>query len=171
MNDVVRKKVKLFETQRFEPPVLIEMELDENMPVIEADSEQVKQVILNLVLNGVDASRESGRPLTIATRYNANQKMLEIRVRDRGPGIPREDIDKIFLPFFTTKEHGTWLGLAVCQRIVTNHGGAIYPEARIGGGTDFVVRLPVQRREVGSTTGSSVRAGTRAVASEEKGRG
>ena len=166
-----RKTVKLFETQRFEPPVLIEMELDENMPVIEADSEQVKQVILNS--SSTASTRRANRDGRSRSRRGTTRirKMLEIRVRDRGPGIPREDIDKIFLPFFTTKEHGTWLGLAVCQRIVTNHGGAIYPEARIGGGTDFVVRLPVQRREVGSTTGSSVRAGTRAVASEEKGRG
>ncbi len=154
VNDVVRKTAKLFEAQEAEKGGTIELQLSDHLPIIEADTEQVKQVILNLALNGVQATEDKTKPVTIATDYIPERDCIELRVKDRGCGIPREDLDRIFIPFFTTKSNGTGLGLAVCQRIVLNHGGTIHPESHIGQGTEFVIRLPVHRKESMSTTGS-----------------
>lgn len=152
LNRVVRKTAKLIEAQRGVVPV--SLELAESIPIIQADGEQLRQVILNLVLNGLDASRDRKTPVHIETRYLSERAMVEIRVTDRGCGIPAEDLDRVFIPFFTTKQQGTGLGLAVCQRIIHNHGGTIYPESRLGEGTAFVVQLPLQPGELMSTTGS-----------------
>lgn len=159
VNDVVRKTAKLFEAQEGQAAAPLELRLSGELPVIEADTEQVKQVILNLVLNGVQATEDKQKPVTISTEFLPERDCIELRVADQGCGIPREDLDRIFIPFFTTKSNGTGLGLAVCQRIVLNHGGTIYPESQVGRGTEFVIRLPVQRKEAGSVTGSFNRPG------------
>jgi signal transduction histidine kinase len=153
VNDVVRKTAKLFEAQESQRTPL-ELKLSEEIPMIDADTEQVKQVILNLVLNGVQATEDGNKPVTVSTRHIAERDCIELRVKDRGCGIPREDLDRIFIPFFTTKANGTGLGLAVCHRIVMNHGGTIHPESQVGKGTEFVIRLPVRRKDAASTTGS-----------------
>ena len=146
LNEVVKRTAKLVEAQRETNPDQIALDLDTSVPTIEADTEQIKQVILNLVLNAIDASRESSEAVKIQTRYLSSRRTVEIRVVDRGVGIPSEDLEQIFIPFFTTKQHGTGLGLAVCQRIVMNHGGTIHPESEIGRGTDFIIQLPLQQR-------------------------
>ncbi len=154
INDVIHRTAKMLEAQE-EKKAVLELDLDEALPSISADSEQIKQVILNLVLNGIDAS--GGEPITITTRYRQERGCIELRVKDRGPGIPTEDLDRIFIPFFTTKQQGTGLGLAVCHRIVSNHGGTIYPVSRPSEGTTFVILLPVSQQK--STTGSFSRPG------------
>jgi signal transduction histidine kinase len=156
VNDVVRKTAKLFEA-RETPSSPLEIVLDEHLPVIDADTEQLKQVILNLVLNGVEATADRTKAVTVSTRHVPERDVIELRVKDRGCGIPREDLDRIFIPFFTTKSHGTGLGLAVCHRIIMNHNGTIHPESQNNRGTEFVIRLPVRRRDVASTTGSFAR--------------
>ncbi len=156
VNDIVRKTAKLAQARKTETPVSLELHLGDAMPSIEADSEQIKQVILNLMWNAIEASAQEQQPVVITTRHLPEYGCIELRVRDHGTGIPEQDLDHIFIPFFTTKQKGTGLGLAVCQRIVLNHGGTIYPEAASGRGTEFAVRLPI-RREAGSTTGSSQR--------------
>lgn len=157
VNEVVRKTAKLFEAQETERSAPLQLALSDDLPVIDADTEQVKQVILNLVLNGVEATDGRQKPVTVSTRFLQERACIELRVQDRGCGIPREDLDRIFIPFFTTKSHGTGLGLAVCQRIVMNHGGTIHPESQIGVGTEFVIRLPVHRKDAATTTGSFAR--------------
>ena len=152
INKVVQKTAKLVEAHR--GASLVSFDLDPEMPIIQADGEQLRQVILNLVLNGLDASRERPMPVHIQTRFLSERGLVEMRVTDRGCGIPSEDLERVFIPFFTTKQQGTGLGLAVCQRIIHNHGGTIYPESRLGQGTAFVVQLPLQPREFISTTGS-----------------
>jgi signal transduction histidine kinase len=99
------------------------------------------------VLNAVEASGDKGTPIRLSTRYNEERERCEIRVRDKGCGIPHEQLDSIFIPFFTTKPHGTGLGLAVCQRIVTNHGGYIHVESQVGEGSEFIVRIPLRRKK------------------------
>lgn len=154
MNEVIKKTSKLLEAQKPERPCTLELDLDEELPAIQADGEQMKQVILNLVLNGLDASRSGTEPIVIATRHLPERACIELRVRDRGCGIPAEDLERIFIPFFTTKQNGTGLGLAVCHRIVMNHGGTIHPESRVGVGTEFVIQLPVQQKDYAYTTGN-----------------
>ncbi len=156
LNSVIQKTAKLLEAEKTDPVPLV-LELDERMPEISADSEQLKQVVLNMILNGRDAMKGREGVITLRTRYLEERGLIELRVRDRGCGIPAEDLDKVFIPFFTTKQHGTGLGLAVCQRIVANHGGTIQVDSRVGEGTEFVIQLPSQQRDLVSTTGSFVR--------------
>lgn len=157
LNEVVQKTAKLLEAQTKEPESRVELDLGEALPEIDADGEQIKQVILNLVLNGLQASKESGENVVVRTRHVPERGLVELRVADHGSGIPADDLEKIFIPFFTTRQNGTGLGLAVCQRIITNHGGTITPASRVGEGTEFVIQLPLRPADFGSTTGSFVR--------------
>lgn len=114
-----------------------------SVPPIECDPEQMKQVILNLAINAVQAMTEPGE-VVLAAR--SSDSSVIISVRDRGPGIADEDLDKIFNPFFTTKEAGTGLGLSVVHQIVTQHGGVVNTERNPSGGMTFSVSLPQQQR-------------------------
>lgn len=148
LNDVVERTMRLVQTTI---PESVELKLDlaAGLPRVQSDAEQLKQVLINLVQNAVQAMPEGGR-LTIATALDdpggfrligRGPEMVELRVRDTGPGIPEEAREHVFVPFFTTKEKGTGLGLAISQRIVRSHGGSIAVQSRPGEGTEFVVRL------------------------------
>ena len=122
----------------------------EGLPGVQADEDQLSQVFLNLVNNAVDAMPEGGR-LTAETRTLAgdSEASVEVRLVDTGSGISQTDLDHIFEPFFTTKEKGTGLGLAICRGIVEVHGGKMEVESRVGEGTTFVVRVPVNGKVKG----------------------
>jgi two-component system, NtrC family, sensor histidine kinase HydH len=109
---------------------------------IECDPEQVKQVLLNLLINAIQASPE-GALVTLSAHAGGDQ--VRIEVRDNGWGISPEDRDKIFDPFFTTKENGTGLGLSVAHQIVEQHGGILTAEENPDCGMTFTVRLPVNQ--------------------------
>ena len=154
LNDVLWKTMKLIESS-LPPNVVLEMDLTPGLPALRADAEQLKQVFINLVLNAVQAMPDGGR-LTVRTRrphapvelglsestprYSADQ--VEVRFADTGAGIPEEALDRIFIPFYTTKTKGTGLGLAISQRIVKGHGGSIEVQSRVGEGTEFILRFP-----------------------------
>ncbi|WP_053552312.1 two-component system sensor histidine kinase NtrB [Desulfuromonas soudanensis] len=110
------------------------------VPEMDGDGEQLKQAFLNLVLNALQAM-PAGGSLDISTAASAG--VLEIRFTDSGGGIPPEDLDRIFNPFFTTRDEGTGLGLAITHRIVQGHGGRIAVESRLGAGTTFLLTFPV----------------------------
>ncbi len=103
------------------------------------DAEQIEQVVINLLLNALDASDEGG---TIRVETLEEGDDVVIRVSDNGCGIPEEDVDKIFKPFYSTKEHGTGLGLSISTRIVESHGGRLELEKSQGEGAVFAVVLP-----------------------------
>jgi signal transduction histidine kinase len=113
------------------------------VPAFECDPEQMKQVILNLTINAVQAMTGPGRIILSAQQNGAS---VVIGVRDRGPGIPDEDLDKIFDPFFTTKDAGTGLGLSVVHQIVTQHGGTVTAQKNPDRGMTFSLVLPLQQR-------------------------
>ncbi len=125
---------------------------------LQADHYALKQALGNLIRNALEAMPDGGE-LAVSVRPEAvgpggtvggRPRMIEIRVQDAGPGIPAEDIDRIFLPFFTRKEGGTGLGLALVQKTVVALGGQIGVESREGKGTCFTIRLPSgERRRVG----------------------
>lgn len=155
VNELMEKIARLVDVGQEAKRAQIELQLDPSLPPVDLDPEQIKQVILNLVLNGIDAAGEREARVVIGTRWIPGRDRVELWVRDYGGGIARETLDHIFIPFFTTKEHGTGLGLAVCQRIVSNHGGYISVQSELGRGTEFIIRLPLhQRSREGSTTGS-----------------
>jgi two-component system sensor histidine kinase HydH len=163
LNEVVRKTAQLLSQsppanfpngegdqagENAAPPVEIGLSLTDDLPRGHGDAEQLRQVFLNLALNGMQAMPYGGK-LTISTglrkgaRGSASTQLLEIRFRDSGHGIAPADLKSLFIPFFTTKEKGTGLGLPISQRIIENHGGTIEVRSRVGSGSTFTVVLPV----------------------------
>lgn len=126
--------------------VTVEKELEAGLPAARADDSQLRQVLLNLIINAVEAMPDGGE-LTIGANLNRDDPgYVTFVVGDTGAGIPEPDLARIFDPFYTTKPTGTGLGLAVAHRIVDAHGGFIEVESGPGQGTTFRVSLPVARR-------------------------
>jgi len=111
-----------------------------DMPPVLVDSEQIRQVFLNILLNAVQAMADGGELRITTHRLDDN---LVLRFIDNGPGIAAELLPKIFNPFITTKQTGTGLGLAISQRIIQAHGGQIGVQSRVGQGTTFEVQIPL----------------------------
>ncbi|MDO8723766.1 MAG: ATP-binding protein [Syntrophales bacterium] len=124
-------------------------ELDDHLPDIIADPQQLQQVFLNLFLNAADAIPEEGE-ITVRTCHDKTEGNIAVELHDTGKGIPPELTEKIFQPFFTTKGKGTGLGLAVSRRVVEEHGGAITASNNASGGAVFRIILPVKMAEKGS---------------------
>jgi two-component system, NtrC family, sensor histidine kinase HydH len=148
--DVLRKTLALITKEAEEHGrVEIAAEFADRMPPVRADAEQLLQVFLNLSLNAVQAMPHGGKlwiatALRRATRRGAAAAFLEIRFRDTGVGIPPGDLKNLFIPFFTTKDKGTGLGLPISQRIIENHGGTIEVRSQPGEGATFTVLLPIE---------------------------
>jgi len=115
--------------------------IDENLPMVMVDADQIRQVFINIILNAQQAMNEGGR-LDIRTRSKG--KYVEVEFADTGCGIPESAISKIFDPLFTTKAKGIGLGLSVCKSILEKHDGDIRVESEAGRGTTFTVSLPTQ---------------------------
>jgi two-component system NtrC family sensor kinase len=125
----------------------IVLDLQENLPLVECDSSQMQQVILNLVLNGAQAMQpRGGGKLTVRTRLIPQEQSVELSVRDTGEGIAPENMSKIFDPFFTTKAEGkgVGLGLAVLYGIVKAHDGEVEVASQRSEGTTFTITLPLK---------------------------
>ncbi len=114
--------------------------LDTDLPEVEIDTDQIRQVLVNILINAVQAMPEGGK-LTIGARVADNY--LQVEVSDTGVGIPKDAIEKIFDPLYTMKAKGIGLGLAVCKSIIDRHGGHIGVESEVGKGTAFTVNLPL----------------------------
>jgi signal transduction histidine kinase len=153
---VVEQSVELVETRAAQMDLRIECCLPERIVKVDVDAGQIRQVLLNLLLNAVDASpegeiialrmhfeSEDGSPATPATE-DVPPRWVVIDVADRGPGLPAELDGRIFEPFVSTKEAGTGLGLSTCRRIVEDHGGHIVAANRPDGGAVFTVWLPIR---------------------------
>jgi two-component system, NtrC family, nitrogen regulation sensor histidine kinase GlnL len=132
--------------------IRIEYDFDPTLPQIRGDERQLKQVLLNLVANSLDAMSGKGS-LSLITRMETDfhivrgprghARLIRVEVVDTGPGIPAEDLPHIFDPFFSTKSHGTGLGLAISQRIAAEHGGSLRAARRAQKGTVMTLNLPV----------------------------
>jgi signal transduction histidine kinase len=109
--------------------------------VLAADAELLKIVVQNLLLNGAHAMQGRGQIQVVVTSADG---LCQIAVGDEGPGIPRDVLDKLFTPFFTTKARGTGLGLSTARRFVEAHGGTLAIESPATGGTTATIRLPVR---------------------------
>jgi signal transduction histidine kinase len=119
--------------------IVLRRDLAPEADTVEADPDLLRQAVLNLLLNAVQAMPEGGE-IRVVTRAVADR--IEIRIEDTGPGIPREVRDRVPEPFFTTKATGTGLGLAIVRRIVRLHGGELRLESQEGRGTAAIVALP-----------------------------
>jgi two-component system, NtrC family, sensor histidine kinase HydH len=148
INQVVTRTIKLVQNE-VPPHLTLEVQLGQELPVVDADAEQLKQVLLNLVQNAIQAMGERQGRIRVQTSgperfqdLRGGPEFVEVEVVDEGPGIPSDQQPHIFVPFYTTKQTGTGLGLAICQRIVKSHGGTISVQSRAGEGSAFLVRLP-----------------------------
>jgi two-component system NtrC family sensor kinase len=118
----------------------IATEIPSDLPPVLGVRDRLVQVFLNLILNAIDATAQGG---SVSVKAMANDQALEVEVSDTGAGIASEQVERIFQPYFTTKKHGTGLGLFVTRELVHDHGGTITFVSRPGFGTSFCVRLPV----------------------------
>ena len=144
LNDTVRGVVKLFESQLGavgRPPITPELHLEEGLPSIPADESLLRRAIENLVLNAMDAM-PAGGVLMLRTAHDDGG--VDLEVSDTGSGLTPEECDRLFTPYYTTKQHGTGLGLAIVQSVVSDHGGRISVESEAGVGTSFHIHLPAK---------------------------
>ena len=138
LNKIVESVAALVENQANSQSVKIEKDLQKNLPEVLIDSEQIKQVLLNLAINSLQAMPNGGQ---IAFRTSENGKFCVVEVKDSGNGIDQKIIPKIFDPFFTTKEKGVGLGLSIAHKIVNQHEGSL-SVANDSGKTVFSLHLP-----------------------------
>ncbi len=156
LNSILRRTVQLRAYDLHSRGVEVLEHLDQELPYVIGDSQQLQQVFLNIMNNAYDAIRETGRPARIEIMTARMGNFVEISFRDNGPGIT--DPDRIFDPFYTTKEigKGTGLGLSICYGIIREHGGEISCRNNAGGeGATFIVRLPSAMNEVASASAAS----------------
>jgi two-component system NtrC family sensor kinase len=146
LNAIVQGTVALVSHKLKLLNVAATLQLDESLPLLPCDASQVQQVVLNLVMNGAEATRPhgSGR-VSVRTRLTDDKESASLEVEDDGEGIPKDTLDRVFDPFFTTKDDGkgVGLGLAVVYGIVESHGGHIEVRTSVGQGTTFEVTLPL----------------------------
>jgi len=144
VNEAVRGAVRLFEPQFSavgRPPIITEYRLREDLPLIQADPDLLHRALQNLVLNSMDAMPAGG---TLTLHTETSDGMVRIEIGDTGSGLTREECERLFTPYYTSKQHGTGLGLAIVQSVVSDHGGRISVESEPGRGTTFCIELPIQ---------------------------
>ena len=120
---------------------------ESNLPLVNVDREQIKQVFLNILLNSIEATPERGE-ITVKTRSfvkPGGEHYIQIEFTDTGHGIPAEHLEDIFTPFFTTKQKGSGLGLSISHQIIQDHRGYIDVESELNKGTSFFVNLPLNQ--------------------------
>ncbi len=142
LGDLLRRVLEFVADELAQAGVEADLDLAPGLPPIPMDEDQLRQALLNLLRNAVEAQPDGGS-VRIAVTAATEAGWIEFIVRDRGSGIPADQGDSIFDPFMSTKERGTGLGLAITRQIVEAHGGTIHHEAAHGGGALFRVRLPV----------------------------
>ena len=143
VNELIREMIVLLRSEANRYSISIRSELAEDLPKVMADRVQLQQVFMNLMLNGIDAMKETtgGGELTI--KSEAADAQLLISVRDTGVGLPPEQADQIFRAFFTTKDKGTGMGLPISRSIIESHGGHLWVAGASGCGATFQFTLPV----------------------------
>jgi two-component system, NtrC family, sensor kinase len=147
LNRLILSTQALFQEEAQERGIRFENQLDSALPAMKIDSDQIEQVLVNLMANGMDAMPTGG--VLIFSSYWANEgegvgSFIRLKVRDKGVGIPPENLGNIFDPFFSTKESGTGLGLPLSLGIVENHGGKIRVSSQVGLGTTVTIELPYE---------------------------
>ncbi|MFY9646986.1 MAG: ATP-binding protein, partial [Terriglobales bacterium] len=144
INDVVRSVLRVFHAQlQQNSQIAVQTDLAEALPEISADPDLLHRALQNLVLNAIDAMPQGGT-LTIRTAAlgDRNEDRIELAVSDTGSGLTPEECQRLFTPYYTTKQHGTGLGLAIVQSVVSDHGGTISVASRKDDGTTFRIELP-----------------------------
>jgi signal transduction histidine kinase len=139
LNQLMKDVLRLLQPKAFLMGHEIKGDIPSEPIEVEADPEQIKQVLINLIQNGLESLSENG---LVEVTWNALSEKIHIQVRDNGAGIKPGNVPRIFDPFFTTKGEGTGMGLSICHRIIAEHGGEIYVTTQPGRGTVFHILFP-----------------------------
>lgn len=143
LNDLVRELIELLHDTASQHSISVRTEFDDALPAITADRVQLQQVLMNLMRNGIEAMKDTGGELTIRSKRTEDCQVL-LSVSDLGVGLPIENAEHIFDAFFTTKAHGTGMGLSISRRIIESHGGRMWANANGSRGATFSFTLPVE---------------------------
>ncbi len=145
INEVINATLPLVEISTLKKKINIVKKLEPNLPKIKIDFKQIQQVILNILTNAVDAIEKAGEiKIKSYLESDFQNSYVVVSISDTGCGIPKEDISKIFEPFFTKKSDGTGLGLAICKQVMNNHDGKIEVESEVNCGTTFYLKFKVK---------------------------
>ena len=137
--DILKRVVALYATAQQENKIRFELDLDDEPMPLRVDRELMHRALSNLVLNAIDAMPEGG---TVKLSAHPKENQIEMRVSDTGAGLTSEECERLFTPYYTTKQHGTGLGLAIVQSVISDHNGAIAVESHAGRGATFIITLP-----------------------------
>jgi signal transduction histidine kinase len=141
LNEIVQEMTVLLRDAADRKSISIRTELDMGLPRTTAHRVQLQQVLMNLMLNGIEAMQDTGGELIIGSKRTEHDQLL-VSVSDSGTGLPTNEPERIFEAFFTTKQNGTGMGLSISRRIIESHGGRLYANPRTGRGATFQFTLP-----------------------------
>ena len=144
VNEIIREMIVLLNDTANRSSISIRTEFDPMLPTTKADRVQLQQVLMNLMLNGIEAMKGVGGELVVTSKRTDGGQLL-ISVRDSGVGLPIEETERLFMAFFTTKPQGTGMGLAICRSIIESHGGRLWASANTGPGATFQFTLPPEQ--------------------------
>jgi PAS domain S-box-containing protein len=164
LNEIVLEMIAMLRDKAMKYSVSIHTELDPALPTAVADRVQIQQVLMNLLLNGIEAMQETGGgKLTVASTKTEDRQLL-VTVSDSGVGISADHAERLFEAFFTTKPEGTGMGLSISQRIIESHGGLLWANPNPGRGATFGFALPAEERQDSACRSSDARAAHRSGA-------
>jgi PAS domain S-box-containing protein len=146
LNEVIGEMIEMLRPEATRHGVSIRADLARDLPAVNADRVQIQQVLMNLMLNGIEAMSDTGGVLTVKSQ-SPEEGQIQISVSDTGPGLPPGESGQIFDAFFTTKPHGSGMGLAISKTIVESHGGRIWANGNGGRGATFHLTLPARTAE------------------------
>jgi signal transduction histidine kinase len=153
VNEIVGEMLVLLRSEANRNSIVMRTELGVGLPKVRADRVQLQQVLMNLMLNGIEAisGTDGNRELTIRSRREESQVLVS--VSDTGVGLPADKLDQIFMSFYTTKSGGTGMGLSISRTIIESHGGRLWASNNNGRGATFHFTLPIETRHLGNIAG------------------
>jgi signal transduction histidine kinase len=146
MNEVIGEMARMLRSEARGHGVSIRTDLKDDLPMTVADRVQLQQVLMNLMLNGIEAMKDTGGVVTVKSQLGEDSQ-IKISVNDTGPGLPLGNADQIFDAFFTTKPQGSGMGLAISKSIVESHDGRIWANGHDGRGATFHFTVPAAPAE------------------------
>jgi C4-dicarboxylate-specific signal transduction histidine kinase len=145
INDPIQEALTLSAVTLRKSGVKVETSLAEDLPRCQADPNMIEEVILNLITNAAEAMKKMEESKKIRISSSAEENRIVVKVSDSGPGVPLPLKDKVFDPFYTTKNSSTGIGLSLTHRIITDHGGSLDVGISQWGGAEFVIEIPIEQ--------------------------
>jgi signal transduction histidine kinase len=148
VNELIQELIILLRGEATRYSIALRTELATNLPQLQADGVQLQQVMMNLILNSIDAMKEVNGTREIAIKSErSDNEQLKVSISDTGVGLPPQQADQIFNAFFTTKPHGTGMGLRISRSIVESHGGRLWASDNLPRGASFHFTLPIKAED------------------------